>query len=113
MHELSLAQDIVDIAERYAHSEGCTRIVKVFLKVGVLGHVDPGALAFGFEAVSAGTLAAGAQLIIETGEARALCVPCGLNIPLRSRNDVCPHCGRHEWLLTEGEELRVTELEVE
>ena len=72
-----------------------------------------GALTFAFDAVSAGTLAEGAEVIIERGAAKAFCVPCGLTIEVATHADVCPHCGVHQWMLTEGDEMRVTELEVE
>lgn len=113
MHEVALAHSIIEIAEAQTRAEGSTRVTKIFLRIGALAHVDPGALAFGFEAVSVGTLAAGAELIIERSEAKAFCVPCGLTIDVQSHSDVCPHCGVHQWMLSEGDEMRVTELEVE
>ena len=113
MHELSLAQSIVEIATSHARAEGSGRVTMVFLKIGALAHVDPGALTFAFDAVSAGTLAEGAEVIIERGAAKAFCVPCGLTIEIATHADVCPHCGVHQWMLTEGDEMRVTELEVE
>jgi hydrogenase nickel incorporation protein HypA/HybF len=113
MHEVALAHSIVEIAEAQARAAGSPRVTKVFLRIGALAHVDPAALAFGFEAVSGGTRAAGAELIIERGPAKALCIPCGLELEVASHVDVCPRCGIHQWMLTEGDEMRVTELEVE
>lgn len=113
MHEMSLAQGIVDLAEDRARADGFQRVTKVFLRVGALAHVDPRALEFGFDVVSKGTVAAGAELVWERTEGKAYCVPCGLSIAVESRSAACPRCGQYEWLLEQGEELRVSEMEVE
>jgi len=113
MHEMSLAQGLVGLAEERAEADGFARVTKVFLRIGPLAHVDPRALEFAFDVVSKGTVAAGAELVMEHSEAKAYCVPCGLTIAVDSRTAACPHCGGHEWLLQKGEELRVLEMEVE
>ena len=59
MHELSIAESIVQVANR--HAEG-RRVTKVYLKVGHLRQVVPSALAFSFELVAQGTSVEGAEL---------------------------------------------------
>lgn len=113
MHEMSLAQSIVNLVEERAQADGFARVTKVFLSIGAFAHVDPRALEFGFEVVARGTIAGDAELVMEHQTGKAFCVPCGTTIELSSRSDPCPRCGGFEWLLQQGEELRVTELEVE
>ena len=113
MHELSLAESVVEIAGRAAKAEGSARVTKVFLQIGALAHVEPEALRFAFDAASRGSVAEGAEVIIEHVAGKALCVPCGLPIEVNSRADPCPRCGGHEWVVADGEQMRVTELEVE
>lgn len=113
MHEMSLAQGIVTLTEERARADGFSRVTKVFLVVGALAHVDAKALAFGFDVVAKGTVAEGAELVLERRAAKAFCVPCGTVVEVASRTDSCPRCGAFEWLLEQGEELRVSELEVE
>jgi hydrogenase nickel incorporation protein HypA/HybF len=113
MHEMSLAQSIVRLAEEQARGDGFVRVTKVFLTVGALAHVDPRALEFGFEVVARGTVAEGAALVWERRPAKAFCLPCGTMVDVNSRSEPCPRCGDFGWLLQQGEELRITELEVE
>ena len=49
MHELAIAESIVQIASRHAKGR---RVTKVQLKVGHLRQVVPSALAFSFELVA-------------------------------------------------------------
>lgn len=113
VHEMALARSVVDIVEETAVREQAARVRTVRVLVGALAHVDPGALAFGFEAASAGSRAEGAKLVIERGPGKAYCVPCGAPFGLAAREDECPRCGAHQWLMLEGEELRVIDLEVD
>ena len=52
MHELSIAQAIVDVATRNA---GKARVTRVFVRVGQLRQVVPSALEFSFELCAHGT----------------------------------------------------------
>lgn len=61
MHELGIAQAIVDIA---AESSGGARVLRVVVEVGKLAAVLPDALRFSFDVASEGTLVEGAALEI-------------------------------------------------
>jgi hydrogenase nickel incorporation protein HypA/HybF len=113
MHEMALAQSMVDIVSEAARAERAARVRQVRVLIGPLAHVDPRALEFGFEASSRGSLAEGATLVVERGSARAYCVPCGDTFETTARDAPCPRCESHQWLLLEGEEMRVMDLEVE
>ena len=58
-------------------------------------------------------LAAGAVLEIERPPGRAHCLPCDALVVIERRDQPCPRCGQHRWMLVGGDELRVLELEVE
>jgi len=112
MHELALAQGVVDIVEAQARVESFTRVRRIVLTVGALSHVEPEALRFGFESASRGTRAEGAELRIDRPEGGGTCMGCGEDVTLTQRGDACPRCGSYQVLVTSGEELRVAELEV-
>jgi hydrogenase nickel incorporation protein HypA/HybF len=113
MHELAVAQGIVDIVAGEARARSFTRATRVRVAVGALSHVDPDALAFGFDAVSRGTAAEGAALDIDRPPGTAYCLACSGQVKLARRGDGCPACGSFQVMVTGGDELRVTELEVE
>ncbi len=112
MHEMSLAESIVQIAEDTARSHGGTRVSLVLLEVGKLAGVEIDALRFCFDAASRSSLAEGAKLVIEQPEGSAWCLPCGGTVQLGSLADPCPNCGSYQLQVTGGTELKVRELEV-
>ena len=112
MHEVALAQSIVEIVREQARASDVRRVKTVHLRVGALANVEPDALCFGFESAARGTVAEGALLEIVRTRGEALCARCGRDVEVESRLSLCPACGSGQLLITGGEELRVTELEV-
>jgi hydrogenase nickel incorporation protein HypA/HybF len=119
MHELSVAQAIVDTATRHA---GGRRVTLVTLRLGTLRQVVFDSLAFYFEIVARDTLCEGAELEHEPVAARLRCPDCGFEWdpappPLATHGPAegvpalptfrCPDCG------TPGEVEAGGELEVE
>jgi hydrogenase nickel incorporation protein HypA/HybF len=112
MHEMSLAQSIVEIVERTAAANGGGRVSAVRLEVGALSHVEVEALRFCFDAVTRGGAAEGARLELDSPPGQAWCMPCGATVPLARLGDACPHCGSHQLQVTQGEEMRVKDIEL-
>ncbi|MDR3376495.1 MAG: hydrogenase maturation nickel metallochaperone HypA [Ancalomicrobiaceae bacterium] len=113
MHEMSLCQGIIGIVEDAAEQQSFARVKSVTLELGRLGHVLPEAMLFCFDAVSRGTLADGAELVIRRTEGGAWCFDCEASVPLDDRLSPCPKCGGGRLQVTSGEELRVLDIEVE
>lgn len=112
MHEMSLAESIVQIVEDTARQSGGTRVTSVRIEIGQLAGVELEALRFCFEAASRESLAGGAALVIDQPEGRAWCMPCGGSVTVGSLADPCPDCGSHQLQVTGGTELRVREIEM-
>lgn len=85
----------------------------VWLEIGQLSHVDPDAITFCFEAVVRDSLAEGAKLEIIRTPGKAWCHDCAKAVEVASLVDDCPECGGHKLQVTEGEDMRVHEVEVE
>lgn len=113
MHEMSLAENVIELVEYRARREGCRRVKTVRLEIGKLSGVAPDAIRFCFDAVAGGTLAEGAVLDIVEQDGSAWCFDCGGTMPLAARGDPCPGCGGHRLRLDDGMAMRVKELEVE
>jgi len=112
MHEMSLAEGIVEIVETTARANDASAIRAVCLELGALSHVEHEALRFSFDVVKRGTVADGARLEIQTTPGRAWCMPCGESVDLARLGDPCPRCGSHQLQVTQGEEMRVKEIEI-
>ena len=113
MHEMSLCQSVVRILQSEARQRNFRRVKTVRLQIGALSCVMPEAMDFCFKAVTAGTLADSARLELVRLPGAAWCMSCGETVEIRERYDACPQCGGYELQVTGGDELRVTELEVE
>jgi hydrogenase nickel incorporation protein HypA/HybF len=110
MHELSIAEGIVGVAERHADGR---RVSRVELRIGHLRQVVPSALTFAFELVAQGTAVEGAELVIESVPAAGRCRGCGAESVLTAFPLQCSACGGFDLELLRGEELLVDALELE
>ena len=113
MHEVSLVESIVALIEDERRRQAFSRVRIVRVHVGALGHVEPDALRFCFDAVTRGTVADGAELSIITVAGEGTCSACHRTVALGDRFDDCPACGHAQVRMTAGNELRLAELEVE
>jgi hydrogenase nickel incorporation protein HypA/HybF len=110
LHELAIAESIVQIASRHANGR---RVTKVQLKVGHLRQVVPSALSFSFELVAQDTPAEGARLEMEEVPAVGLCRDCGTESRLERFPLQCRKCEGFDLEVLGGEELFVEFLELE
>ena len=109
MHELSIAEAIVAIAEEHAQGR---RVAKVDVKIGHLRQVAPSALIFAFELVTQGTSIEGAELEIKDVPARVACRSCKADSRLVELPFACPSCGSVDVDVRDGDELFVDALEL-
>ncbi len=112
MHELSLAEGVLQLIEDAAHRDGFKKVSTVWLEIGQLSAVEPEALAFCFDAVTRGTVADGARLEIITLPGQGWCEVCARTLPMTELYGECPDCGVFPLEVTVGTEMRVKELEV-
>ena len=110
MHELSIAESVVRIADRHAAGR---RVARVEVKIGRLRQVVPSALEFAFQLVAEGTTVDGAELAIEDVPAAGVCRDCATESSLPDFPFRCLHCGGLDLEVIRGEELLVDSLELE
>lgn len=113
MHEMSLAENVLRIMEDAALEQDFCRVRSVVLEIGKLAAVEPDAMRFCFESVTAGTLAEGARLEIVETPGMGRCLECGATLELHEAYGLCPGCGSPRLLVTAGDRMRVKNLEVE
>jgi len=112
MHEMALAESMLEIVEETARRNAATRVRAVWLELGALAHVEPQALRFCFDAVAKGGIADGAALEIIAAPGRAWCMPCSCEVPLAQLGDPCPACGSHQLTVVAGEDMRLKEIAI-
>lgn len=113
MHELAVCQALMAQVAGVAERERATRITRIGLRLGPLSGVEPRLLADAFPIAAAGTLAAGAELAIETCAIRVHCQRCGAETDASVNRLVCGACGDYRTRLLGGDELLLTSVELE
>lgn len=113
MHEMALSRSLLDIIEDQAGDHNFTRVKTVTVELGCLGHVDSHALRFCFDVVTRRTVAEGSQLIIIDRPGQIACLDCETLAEALQRGEGCPECGSQRVMVDGGDQLKLTELEVD
>ena len=113
MHEMSLAEGVLQLVEDTARRENARRVKLVVLEIGRMSSVEPEALKFCFDAVTQDGIAQGARLEIIAVAGAGWCMQCAQTVPMSELYGACPKCGSHQVQATEGTEMRVKEIEIE
>jgi hydrogenase nickel incorporation protein HypA/HybF len=109
MHELGIAQSIVEIAIEYAQG---AKVRRVRLEIGKLTAVLPDAIEFCFDSCCLGTVLEGATLEIIEKPGLAVCRQCAAQVALEQPFGICG-CGSLDLEVIQGQELQLKELETE
>jgi hydrogenase nickel incorporation protein HypA/HybF len=113
MHEMGIANSILEGVGKELHRRPGSRAVKVGVRIGALAGVDPDALSFAFEALTLDTTFAGLELDVEYIAPRSRCRECSREFEVRNFELLCPSCGSLSTERTSGDELEFTYLEIE
>jgi len=113
MHELSIAQALVEQLEKIVREQKATRVLRVELAVGGLAGVDPEALRTAFPLAAEGTRAEGAALAIEHVAPAVVCRQCASRSASGSFPCICEHCGSADVEIDAGRELLIRAVEIE
>lgn len=113
MHEAGLANRFLTAALEEARDRGASRVMAVGARIGELHGVVDRHLAGFFEAMTRGTPAEGARLVIERVPARVVCPACGESVTGRPHFRQCPACGGRRLDTASGLELELTWMEIE
>lgn len=112
MHEMSLCESLLKAMEESAVANDFSKVLKVRLEIGRFAGVEPEALRFGFDVVTRGSLADGAELVILDAPGQAWCFDCGQNVEIDDRLAPCPACGGTKLQATGGDQMTIKDLEV-
>jgi len=113
MHELGIANSVLEAVQAETALRPGAVAVKVGVRVGDLAGIDPDALAFSFEALTAGTEWQSLKLEIETRPREHRCSQCGVTFRVVDYNFICPGCGGLRTECVGGDELELVYLEME
>ena len=113
MHEMGIAQNILDIALNAANQEGAKKISRINLLAGELRGIVQMQLSFCFSIVAKDSIASGAYLNVEEVPVSGHCDDCNADFTVQEYNYLCPKCGSAKIQVTGGTELRIKDIEIE
>jgi hydrogenase nickel incorporation protein HypA/HybF len=113
MHEMSIAQSILDIVDEYMAKEDNAKLIEVAVEIGELVAVVPDSLSFCYDTLVDDTPYMNSKLIINILPLTAVCSQCAQSFTIKEFNFVCSACQSTNVTVTRGQELRITHLEVE
>jgi len=113
MHELGIANAVLEAVKTEAARHAGTRPCKVGIRVGELAAIDQESLRFCFEAITRETEFESLQLEIELYPRRHRCCNCAHEFVIEDYNFRCPQCASLETECISGDELELAFLEVE
>ncbi len=112
MHELSIAQGILEIVQGAVPADQMASVQSVRVRVGHLSGVVADSLEFCFGAIAEDTPLRGASLLIEPVPAVSECKACSRRFDVEDLAFLCPSCGSTNITLVSGMELQVAEIEL-
>lgn len=112
MHEFSLAQEAIKIIERFSASTPFERILRVSVEVGELIALEKSALLLAFGVLAKGTKAQGSQFHILEIPGRGICESCQQSFTIKQKFQYCPRCEDSLLKITQGDELKIKNIEV-
>jgi hydrogenase nickel incorporation protein HypA/HybF len=112
MHEMSLAQNILDIVLVTARQHSVQKVLSVSIRAGELRGIVPEQIQFCFGLLTKDSIAEGAELQVNTVAIKARCKGCSKEFPVKEFRFICPACDHAELETLQGLELLVENIEV-
>ncbi len=113
MHELSIAESILDAVRKEIAMNPGTVPTRVGIKIGSMAAIDPEALTFCFDAIVSGTEWSDLKLATNVIPASRICNNCRNVFVVEDYNSICPACASSDTAPDGGDELDLEYLEVE
>lgn len=112
MHELSVAENILDLAVEYASRHQAARVTDLYLVIGRLSSIVDESLQFYWTLIVEDTLCEGSILHFRRTQAVMHCVDCGEDYPVEGEITACPSCGGHRVTVARGDEFLLESIDI-
>ena len=108
MHELSIANSLVEIATEQARAAGAETIQAINLRIGALSCVHQSALEYSYELITKDTMLEGSTLNIVDVPVSIYCPDCDKEVELPGIQKFrCPQCDTPSADIRQGKELEI------
>ena len=112
MHEMSLAQNILDIVLKTAAANNVRKVLRITIRAGQLRGIVPEQLKFCFGFVAKDSIAEDCELVVKILPIKGECKQCKKQFFVENYSFVCPECDSEQIDVVQGMELMVENIEV-
>lgn len=113
MHELSVTENILEIALRHANTANAKKITHIFLVIGDMASIIDDSVQFYWDIISKDTIADGSRLIFRRIPAEFQCRDCGTKYEINDDNFMCPNCSGIHVTLVSGDQFYVEAIDID
>jgi hydrogenase nickel incorporation protein HypA/HybF len=113
MHELSVAQALVEQVETLIDQHQANAAVRIRLRIGPLSGVVPELLASALPLAAAGSRLEAAELDLVSAPIRVRCETCGAESEAAMNRLLCAACGDWHTRVVSGDELLLESVELD
>ena len=110
MHELSIAENIIDIVRQYVPETELIQVRGVRLAIGSQSGISAEALEFGYSALVSESALGNSSLNIEIVPYRLRCEECGTEFTSDDGLVACPSCAGVKCMVIAGTEMRLIDI---
>jgi hydrogenase nickel incorporation protein HypA/HybF len=113
MHEYSIVDSLLHLAEEHAKKNNATLVTKLEIKIGILSGVEPDLLKTAFDTFKEGTICENAEFIMHIQPVVVECKDCGTKTELKKDEYLCPKCNSPHIKIVDGEDMYLMSMELE
>jgi hydrogenase nickel incorporation protein HypA/HybF len=113
VHELAVAQALVEQVDTVIRQHGATHATRIRVRIGPLAGVVPELLASAFPLAAAGSCMEAAELDLVDAPVRVRCQSCGAETEAAMNRLLCGACGDWHTQVISGDELLLESVELE
>ena len=113
MHELSVTENILEIALRHANSADANRISDIYLVIGGLSSIIDDSVQFYWDMVSRDTIAEESKLHFKRIQTVLECKDCEQDYAVNGNDLACPNCGGVNLNILSGKEFYLEAINIE
>jgi len=113
MHELSITEQIAEIAVRHGEKNQAQQVTDLYLVIGELSTVIDDSVQFYWDLITDQTICKGAKLHFNRIPALFRCLDCNKEYQL-SKGELtpCPHCGSTQMEILQGKEFHLESINI-
>jgi len=113
MHELSITENILNIALDHAKKESARKVTDININIGQLSSIVDDSVQFYWDMIAKDSICEGARLNFNRIPGKFNCLDCQKDYLMGSEPGPCPSCGSYNIRVITGQEFQLDSINIE